>query len=268
MKLLIVGYGWLGQLLAPQLVKAGHAVYVTRRTAMVAADSVVGVKGLVLDLNLPVSANEQMASIFNDAIVICAIAPGKQDASNNYVQSLQHLTALMQQYHSRAVVHFSSSGIYQGLDGDVDESVTIMAQHMRVKLLADGELALQQFHRCVTLRLAGLMGPGRHPGRYIANKILPDPAAPLNMVHATDIIAAVQLLLTQPQLPVGIFNLCCPTPISRQQFYQRATSLTGTEVAFTASTSCRRRVCPQRFIHQFGFTYRFASASDGLMYCD
>jgi len=268
MKVVIVGFGWLGKLLAPHLLAAGHSVYVTRRSNMAEGEVPVCMQSLVLDLNAPAKANEIFADIFDDAVVICAIAPGRQDASNNYVQSLQQLTLLMQQYRSRAVLHFSSTGIYQGLHGEVDETAAILQQQPRVKLLADGERALQQLSSCITLRLAGLMGPGRHPGRYVADKTLPDPDSPINMVHAIDIIAAVQLLLAQPLLPVGVFNLCSPVKITRQKFYQQATALLGNTVAFTQQHSAQRSVNPQQFIGQFGFKYRFASACDALMYCD
>lgn len=264
MKIVIVGCGWLGQQLAAVLSSAGHQVYATRRSAAALADLPAGVKGIALDLNQPAVADATLDSIFHAAVVICAIAPGRQQPGNNYIQSLQQLSAVMQQAGSRGVLHFSSSGIYQGLDGDADETADLQLQYPRVQLLAGGEQALQQFGCCITLRLAGLMGPGRHPGRFAAGKTLPDPAAPVNMLHSNDIVAAVQTILAQPAFSPAIYNLCCPVPVSRRVFYQQAAVLAGSEVEFSLHTDTQRWVNPQRFIAQYGFRYRYQSACDAL----
>ncbi|MDP2714923.1 NAD(P)H-binding protein [Rheinheimera sp.] len=264
MKIVIVGCGWLGQQLAAVLSSTGYQVYASRRSAAALADLPPGVTGITLDLNQAVVTDAALNSIFHAAVVICAIAPGRQQPGNNYVQSLQRLNAVMQQAGSRALLHFSSSGIYQGLDGDADETAELQLQHPRVQLLAGGEQALQQFGCCITLRLAGLMGPGRHPGRFVAGKTLPDPDAPVNMLHSNDIVAAVQSILAQPAFSPAIYNLCCPEPVSRRIFYQQAAVLAGSEVEFALHTDTQRRVNPQRFIAQYGFHYRYQSACDAL----
>jgi nucleoside-diphosphate-sugar epimerase len=268
MKIVIVGCGWLGQQLAAVLSSAGHQVYATRRSAAALADLPASVKGIALDLNQPVVADAALNSIFHAAVVICAIAPGRQQPGNNYIQSLQQLSAVMQQAGSRAVLHCSSSGIYQGLDGDADETADLQLQHPRVQLLAGGEQALQQFGCCITLRLAGLMGPGRQPGRFVAGKTLPDPEAPVNMLHSADISAAVQSILALPVFGPAVYNLCCPVAVSRRVFYQQATALAGSKVEFALHTGAQRRVNPQRFIAQYGFHYRYQSVCDALAGCD
>jgi nucleoside-diphosphate-sugar epimerase len=56
------------------------------------------------------------------------------------------------------------------------------------------------------LRLAGLVGPARHPG-FFAGKTAPDGQQGVNLVHLEDVISAITLLL---QAPKGghIYNLC------------------------------------------------------------
>jgi nucleoside-diphosphate-sugar epimerase len=268
-KVVIIGYGWLGKLLAPDLTAAGHRVYVTSRSEQNLAGLPAGVEGRLLNLNQQSAARTtELSAMFSDAVVLCAVAPGRQSDGSDYVQALQQLNMLIQQANSRAVVHFSSSGIYHGLDGDVDEDRALMLHLPRVNLLASGEAALQQFQCCITLRLAGLMGPGRYPGNWLANKTLPDPDAPVNMVHAADIIAAIQLILARPQLSSALYNLSCPVTISRRSFYKTACLMTGSEVVFAQHTVSQRRVNPQRFITECGFNYRFQSACEGLMFCN
>lgn len=267
MKIVIVGYGWLGQQLAVALCADGHQLVVTRRNAQSLVNLPAGVKGLVLDLNLQDNCPENVADAFSNAVVICAIAPGQQSGTNSYVKSLQQLNSIITKAGSKALIHFSSTGIYQGLDGNVDENSLLLESLPKVQLLVAGEKALQQFPRCITLRLAGLMGPGRHPGRFVANKTLPDPNGLINMVHAVDIIGAVQSILPTEHWQSAIYNLSCPVKLSRRDFYQRATDLAGTQVQFVPETLSQRYVNSQKFITQYNFQHRFISAGDALAYC-
>lgn len=268
MKVVIVGCGWLGSHLVPQLLVAGHDVTVTRRTvsAMVAAGAAVGFQQL--DLTRPVADPAAIVKLFTDAVVICAITPGRQQQDDSYGYSLTQLAGLLQQAGSRGVIHFSSTGIYQGLAGDVTEQSLLVLSDPRVARLYSGEQAIQQFQPCITLRLAGLMGPGRHPARCSAAKALTDADAAVNMVHSADICRAVMQLLSYPSLPAGTYNLVCPQRVSRVEFYQQAAKLAGSTVSFAGTADKQRRVMAQTFIERFGFQYQFARATAALAYCD
>lgn len=266
MKIVIIGCGWLGQQLAADLVAQGHQVYASRRSGSALVDLPAGVTGFVLDLNIPADQHT-VAAILHDAIVICAVTPGREQKSQHYIAALQQLATLATVAGSRQIIHFSSTGIYHGLQGEVDETAAIQMTEPRVSLLWQGEQALQQFQPAITLRLAGLMGPGRHPGRFAAGKVLPDATAPVNMLHAADIIAAVTLLLGVTPCS-GVFNLSCPSTLLRQDFYQQAAVSAGTAPAIFANESTKgRKVNAEKFVRQFNFSYRFTVASDALTYC-
>lgn len=266
MKVVIIGCGWLGQQLAADLLAQGHQVFGSRRSASTLAHLPAGVTGFVLNLNA-VADTSTVIPILHDAIVICAISPGRDQLQQPYIAALQQLAGLAQLAGSRQLVHFSSSGIYQGLQGEVDETVAVQLAQPRVSLLWQGEQALQQFQPAVILRLAGLMGPGRHPGRFTAGKMLADATAPINMLHSADIIAAVTLLLRAAPC-MGVFNLSCPLTENRQDFYQQAALLAGTAPAvFEHQSAEGRKVSTKKFIKQFNFSYRFAAATAALIYC-
>lgn len=268
MKIIIVGCGWLGQQLALPLQQDGHQLYVTRRSADVLTNLPTAMSGFVLDLRQPdLTQNQQALALFHDALVLCAIPPGRGETGNNYQTSLQNLYQLMVQAKSTAVIHFSSTGIYQGCTGKVDESSELCSQHPRVLLLYAGEQALQQFPHCITLRLAGLMGPGRHPGHSVAGKTLSNPDGAVNMVHALDILEAVRTLIADNTWLSGLYNLSCPAPITREEFYLRAAELAQTEMTFICDATQSRRVLAEKFSLRFDFKYRFSSAIDALTYC-
>lgn len=268
MKIIIIGYGWLGQQLALPLLQDGHQLYVTRRSADVLTNLPTAISGLVLDLRQPdLAQDQQLLALFHDALVLCAIPPGRSEPDNTYQISLQSLYQLMVQAPSRAVIHFSSTGIYQGCTGEVDECSELLLHHPRVQLLNAGEQALKQFPQCITLRLAGLMGPGRHPGHSVAGKTLSDPNGAVNMVHAADILAAINALISDNTWFSAVYNLSCPELITREKFYLRAAESAQTEVTFIRDATQSRRVLAEKFSRRFDFRYRFSSAPDALMHC-
>ncbi|MEO3864138.1 NAD-dependent epimerase/dehydratase family protein [Rheinheimera fenheensis] len=267
MKVVIVGCGWLGSLLAKVLVAAGHSVTVTQRSEGATALAGLAVGFQQLDLAQPIIDTTALETLFANAVVVCAITPGRQQQDDRYYYSLTQLADLLQRAGSRGVIHFSSSGIYQGLAGDVTEQSALVLTEPRVARLYSGEQALQQFQPCMTLRLAGLMGPGRHPARFSDGKALTDPDAAVNMVHSADICRAVIQLLSYPTLPVGTYNLVCPQRVSRVEFYQQAARHAGTTVSFAGIADKQRRVIAQAFIDCFDFQYQFACASAALLHC-
>ena len=267
MKVVIVGCGWLGQQLAVDLIAQGYQVYASRRSSSALVNLPAGVTGFVLDLNM-LADRSMLTPILHDAVVICAITPGREQGQQHYIPALQQLAELAVSAGSKQIIHFSSTGIYQGLQGSVDETSPLQMTEHRVSLLWHGEQALKSLTPLLTLRLAGLMGPGRHPGRFTAGKTLPDATAPVNMVHCADITAAVTLLLTV--IPcAGVFNLCCPLTEKRQDFYTQAAISAGvTPAIFANDSSVGRKVSADKFVQQFHFSYRFASASEALAYCN
>ena len=272
MKVVIVGYGWLGRQLAPILQSAGHHVFVTKRNREQLVDLPTGIKGLALSLGENNTPAPDVLAAMHNAMVICAVTPGRRSPAACYESALTELAILLKQAGASGVIHFSSSGIYDGLKGDVDESAELNECSERAQKLLAGERAIQQAPCCITLRLAGLIGPGRHPGHFVAGKALNEPEAPVNMVHSEDIIAAVSLLLEQDVLSGNIFNLNCPDVVSRRVFYTQAVQDINADIIFSsenlAGDASGRRVNPNKFIQAYGYHYRFKSACDALQHCD
>ena len=269
MKVVIVGCGWLGAQLAIVLRDAGHQVFASRRQQQALAHLSQGVSPILLDLTTPQVLPEVYTAL-HQAIVICAIPPGgRSGGTSQYQAALSQLALLMQQAGSHGVIHFSSSGIYQGLSGDVDEHVSLQLDIERVAMLAQGEAILQQaLPLCITLRLGGLMGSGRHPGRFVAGRTLSNPDGVINMLHAHDACAAVLRLLSADALQPAVYNLCCPDAVTRREFYQTAAKTLGTALDFSNDSLISHRALAQRFIQRFAFQYRFASPLAALTYCD
>jgi nucleoside-diphosphate-sugar epimerase len=270
-KVLIIGCGWLGQHIAPVLAAAGYQIFGSRRTQAAAEALPAPIQGFMQDFQPPWSAAQ--LALFQDAWVICTIPPGgRQGGVSDYPQVLRQLALLCQTAGIRGGIHISSTGIYQGLSGEVNEQAELQLTAPRVALLAAGEQALQQQGSWLTLRLSGLMGPGRHPGRFAQGRVLNGAAQPVNMVHSADVAAAVLQTLSRWPLPRACYNLSAPQQLTKAEFYQAAAESQGLAATCidlsAAAAEPARQVSSQRFIDDADFSFQFADPRSALPFCD
>jgi len=271
-KIIIVGCGWLGQQIAPTLVDAGWQVYGSRRSHAAAQSLAPPILGVTLPLD-NTAPSEALLALFKEAWVICTIPPGGRagGSTTDYPVVLKRLALLCQQAGSKGGIHISSTGVYQGLSGEVDETAVLQVVQPRVALLTEGEQVLRDNGPWLTLRLSGLMGPGRHPGRFVEGKTLSGAAHPVNMVHSFDVANAILAILQHWPLAQPYYNLSAPQAVSKAAFYQAALKQLGStaSVNFTAEpTEPARRVLAMALSRDTGFSYQFPDAIQALAACD
>lgn len=269
---IIVGCGWLGQQVAPVLAAAGFEVYGTRRDPKVAETLAAPLQGIALPL-INSDVGSDLLALFKDAWVICMVPPGNRGttiSSEGYLTTLGYLAELSRKASIRGGIHISSTGIYQGRYGGVDEHTEPDTSIARVKLLLEGEQILQQTGAWLSLRLAGLMGPGRHPGRFAQGKQLSGASDPVNMVHSCDVARALAALVASWPLRTRVFNLCAPFNLTKTVFYQRAYASLGISDLPQFSDlpgAPGRQVIASAITEATGFHYAFSDAQAALAAC-
>ena len=268
MKILVIGAGWLGTQLATQLKADGHELWLSSRSASKSSVVTEQFGHFVLDLAQSVRPTAELASLFKDALILCTVPASRSDGEG-YIRALTQLATLMKQLGAAACIHLSSTGIYEGLTGNVDEKSQLQLADPRIALLDTGEKLLAAAVPCCTLRLAGLIGPGRHPARFLSGKQAGAADLAVNMVHSSDICIAVSAIVQQ-QLWPELFNLSCPEFCSKAEFYLTACELASLpaplfEPNSTATPS--RRVLSAKSQTITGFHYQFESALAALPFC-
>lgn len=268
MKILVIGAGWLGTQLATQLKADGHELWLSSRS-VAKSSAVTELFGhFVLDLAQSVRPTAELTSLFKDAVVICTVPASRTDGEG-YTRALAQLATLMKQSGALACIHLSSTGIYEGLVGEVNEQSQLHLADPRIELLAVGEQLLRVAVPCCTLRLAGLIGPGRHPARFLSGKQAGSPDVAVNMVHSSDICAAVSAIVKQ-QLWPDVYNLSSPEFCSKAEFYLTACELASLPVPIfepKGATIQSRRVSSAKSQTIAGFSYQFESALAALPFC-
>ncbi|WP_422929967.1 SDR family oxidoreductase [Singulisphaera sp. PoT] len=231
MTTLIVGCGYLGQVVGRRLIASGERVLGTVRSPERAAQlAELGIEPQIADV---LSAESLQAIPDAERIVYCVGFDRKAGASMRsvYVDGLRaFLDARVGRY--ERLVYASSTGVYGQSDGSwVTEDSPAEPTHESGQVCLDAEKLIRAqadaSHSAVVLRFAGLYGPGRIVRRAAlcgGEPIAGDPEKFLNLVHIDDAAQAVVAALDAQQ-PEACYLVCDDRPVHRGEYYGLAASL-------------------------------------------
>lgn len=263
-KVAIVGLGWLGMPLALSLRARGWHVTGSKTTQDgVEAARMCGIEGypLRLEPQLICEAEDLDAMMNVDALVITLPARRTGPGEDFYLQAVQEIVDTALSRHIPRIIFTSSTSVYGNTEGTMKENSPRNPQTASGRVLKELEDWLHALPGTSVdiLRLAGLVGPSRHPGRFFAGKSAPDGQHGVNLVHLQDVIAAIELLL---QAPKGghIYNICAPTHPARSTFYPlmaRQLGLAPPVFGEAKDGSKGKIVDGNRICHELGFEYQY-----------
>ncbi|CRH29959.1 SDR family oxidoreductase [Pantoea ananatis] len=264
-KVAIVGLGWLGMPLAMALSARGWQVTGSKTTPDgVEAARRCGLDAFQLELTPDLICDaEDLDVLFDvDALVVTLPASRTAEGGDAYVQAVQNVVDTALAHSVPRIIFTSSTSVYGGSSGIKTEKSLLQPETTAGKTLVDLENWLHDLPGTSVdvLRLAGLVGPKRHPGRFLAGKkALPNGSHGVNLVHLDDVVEAIMLLL---QTPKGgrTFNLCSLKHPSRAHFYpgvSRQLGMTPPTFAAEASDDSGKLIDGSRICHELGFEYRY-----------
>lgn len=230
MKISICGAGWLGQPLALRLIKSGHDVVATSRTAE-------GVQALI-NKGIPATKftlGEAIPQVLAGELLIVNIPPGGKAMGNSrqnvteFVTQICALFAALCFSATSKLIFISTSAVY----GDTQQWVTEKSSVAPKTPSARAHVQIEQFinqnigpNACI-LRLGGLIGDLRHPVTYLAGKEdLLNGEQAVNLVHQSDVIQAIHQIIHK-QLWGEVLHLCATEHPSRQVYYPWAARKMG-----------------------------------------
>lgn len=215
----ILGTGWLGLPLAKHLLDQGYTVKGSTTTpAKIHNLQSMGILPYLLQVDDRV-VGERGEDFFDTDVLIITMPPQRDpQAFERAMKAIgQHITR------SRVskVIYTSSTGVYGHVSGEVDESFPPMPSRITAQGVLIAERILRDIPRIdvTILRLAGLVGGSRKPGRFFAGrKDLPSGNAPVNLVHQDDCIAVIERIIEGEHWN-EIFNLCADIHPPKRIFY-------------------------------------------------
>lgn len=207
----ILGCGWLGRPLALSLKELGYQVKGSTRSIESARKlDELGIESYRIDIEQAIDPN---SSFFDSEITIVCLTGKNLEAHNRLSQLLGRKRGLKQ------VFYTSSTSVYQPSKAVVTEDSLLNEDN---KLVEIEQYYLNAFQTTTILRLAGLVGPDRHPGRFFRNRLdiaLPD--VPANLIHLEQVIESILFLIKHPQAQ-EIYNVVADEHPSKFHFYSAA----------------------------------------------
>lgn len=212
-RVLIVGCGYVGSVVAERAVAEGDEVFGLRRSATALPRGVTPIRA---DVSVPVEAGVLPGEV--DRVVYAVAAKSRDEAvyRRAYVDGLRHvLDALASEPRAAPlrVVFTSSTAVYGQTHGEwVDERSQTLPPSFSGRVLLEAEAVLAASPvEGVSLRLGGLYGPGRASRlRAVAEgraTVSDGPPHYTNRIHRDDAASAIRALLDAvrpPDVVIGV----------------------------------------------------------------
>jgi len=214
-RIALIGLGWLGMPLAQELQSRGYRLTVSSRNEEKL--TYIEAQGWIPlnfnSLSTPNLSEKNTENLKDIQHVIITLPP------TTFKENEALLNILLEKFDpSCQVIYTSSTGIYPNENRQYDESSVIETS----SLLGDLEQKIKErSHYCI-LRLAGLIGPNRHPVKFLLKQeTRENGAAVVNLIHQKDVIQAIVSCISQEKNQ-AIYNVCYPEHPTRAEYYNKA----------------------------------------------
>ena len=264
----ILGCGWLGRALGAHLVEQGVSVCGSTTTPekqeALRAD---GISPVLLRFAPEMTGDP--GALFDASVLVLTLPPPRDvdDVTAAYTDRVQAVVDAAAEGDVEWILFTSSTGVYPNVEQTVTEADgppgapdALPGRRRRTgrALLAVEQLLMDAPGLDATIvRLGGLYGPGRPPGRFLAGRSnVSRPEAPVNLIHQTDAVGVLTTLIEQ-DVRGEVFNACADAHPTRREFYtQAAKQLSLEPPTFDKSDSTTgKTVSNQKLKNRCGYTF-------------
>lgn len=231
MQISLLGCGWLGFPLAQKLTENGNIVKGSttspQKLELLQANHIVP---YLLTLK-PDGITGNPEDFLKESNVLIIDFPPKLRGEENItlIHKIRNLIPCIEKLGIEKVVFISSISVYGKNSGIITEDTPASPNTESGRQLLETELLLQnnRFFKTTVLRFAGLISEDRHPVFHLAAKEnLPDPNAPVNLIHREDCIDIIQTII-EKDIWNETFNAASPCHPSRKEYYTQQASILG-----------------------------------------
>lgn len=240
MQISILGAGWLGKALITALKEKNYTLNAsTRKSSKLVELDALGAKSFLIDYLKENGVYGDTSFLKCDCLVIC-MAPGRKNSGESlYLEALKSYLDIALELGTKKLIFTSSTGIYGDMTGIVKEEdmnfdnkvkeTQVEVYLQRVLLQAENLVLENKNINVYVLRLAGLIGPGRQAGRFLAGKKnVASPNAPVNLAEQSDVVAIIASFI-EHEYPIGIYNICADEHPTRKEFFTQQAHMLGLE---------------------------------------
>ena len=259
----VLGCGWLGFSLAQSLLDEGYLVKGSTTTlAKIPVLKKAGIFSLCLHVHDEV-VGDGVEDFFQSEIIVITL-PFRRDFLDPHDYQKQIRAIILECEKSKQVkrvIFTSSTSVYPDHIGSALEDIEFVPddERGRVLLAIEKELLGNTNFVATIVRLAGLYGPQRKIGGFLAGKKkLSGGSKCVNLIHQDDAVGIMKAIICQ-NIGGEIFNGCSDNHPTRKELYTaaaKAMGLTVPEFCDEAETVSKivsnekvKRVLHYKFIH-------------------
>ncbi|MGB2741111.1 MAG: SDR family NAD(P)-dependent oxidoreductase [Cognaticolwellia sp.] len=274
MSVSIIGCGWLGQALAQRLLANNIHIIASYQSAqsqeklsaldIPAAQLILPLVGDVMNCHSLDSIDGLDARLFKQEVLIIAIPPQLKKGRVDYSLKIQQLVHLAELGNTKHIILLNSTAIYGDLVGPVDEDSRLDLNANKVSSLLAAEKEAKKFSKKLhILRLAGLVGPNRHPGKFLqAKRLFENASTVVNLVHQTDVVNILEKLigLDSTDKKQFIYNVVSNTDSDREHYYQvaaEALSLPAPQFVVEQQANTGKKIIGAKLRHELNYHYQY-----------
>lgn len=264
--IVIIGGGWLGKPLAQYLTNIGHRTTVSK-TSQLGVDQLTQEQISAFPLNLATESADEITNKLRSTgatIAIGCFPPGfRKGKGEEYANQWKKLVDAAKSAGLRKIVMVSSTTVYPTDGSDMLESMATFALSQQSTAFSSNARIMLQAEQSVidsgldyaVVRCSGLVGPERHPSRFVSKLKQVSDLAPANMLHLVDAVGAVSFV-TQLNENV-VVNATTPNTTSKAKFYQAALDSVGSEESLPPVVSISDKRIVSNRLSELGYKFHF-----------
>ena len=232
-KIAVLGCGWLGLPLAKSLLAKSYFINGSTTSAEKLPTILSnGIAPFLVQLGSKLTGDD-LQLFLNVDLLIINIPPGRStNQADDYEAKISALTQEIQKSTIQKVIFISSTSVYPDNQTTVDERCNLINESDAAKRMIKAEEIIKSIPniQSTVIRMAGLIGPNRHPGRFFAGKEnIPAGLSPVNLIHLDDCIGIIETVidkgLRQAQSDNWewnqTFNAVAPQHPTRKAYYHK-----------------------------------------------
>ncbi|TKC00439.1 NAD-dependent epimerase/dehydratase family protein [Pedobacter cryophilus] len=268
-KIAVLGCGWLGLPLAKELIEDGYFVKGSTTTiSKIAVLAAQHIDPFLVQLNPEIEGDDIQLFLDVDLLII-NIPPGRHKGTeNNYVTKMANIAKAVTNSPISKIIFISSSSVYPENCTEVAEETAIDEHTPSALSLFQAEEIFRNLKQIKTtvVRMSGLIGPERHPGRFFAGKEnIPNGLAPVNLIHLVDCISIIKFIIEE-EIWDETINAAAPDHPNKMDFYALASEKYNQSTAqFIAEKQNFKIVSSKKLIDKYGYQFKIPNLMEWLL---
>jgi nucleoside-diphosphate-sugar epimerase len=223
MRISIIGLGWLGERLAELLLAQKYQVNgstTSKEKQSRLIDAGFDVSLLSFD---PFPQGIDFQKIFDTDVLFINIPPRSRTFPKSFhPEQIEYVKQMAIQAGVGNIIYVSSTSVYPDLNQICNESYELTSANSGNPSLLQAEevLSLDKEYNLTILRMGGLFGTDRTPGRYFSKKEQVIGDTPVNYIHREDASRLV-IWIIQNKLWNETYNCVAPKHPLRKEVYEK-----------------------------------------------